>query len=1114
MTKAPAHAPISPVGDGGLGEILTGGIGMHCPACNTENRTGRRFCTACGGPLPAACPACGFENTPEDRFCGGCGRDLKAGAARPAATERPETPPAGEIRPVTIMFVDISGYTALSAGLDPEDTHRLLAQFFETVDDIVVRFGGRIDKHIGDSVMALFGAPIAHGNDPERAVLAAAAIHAAMPALSARTHRPLKVHIGIATGEVVASGLGSASHTAYTVIGDAVNLAARLMEQAGPEETLISAAVHQAAGPALAEGGIRAEPRGTIAFKGIVAPIETFRLTGGKTETSRKAEAAAKAPPRPMVGRRSELAQLTALIRSARETASGGAIVLRGEPGIGKSRLADGFLGLAAQQGFRTVKALVLDFGTARERSVERVLARALLEALSGDMTDAEAMLDAADIPLADRPYLRDLLDLPQPEASRATYEAMNHAARNRGKSEVLARLAARAAAIQATLLLIEDVHWADPVVLGHLQALAEASGSHPLMLAFTTRVEGDPFDASFRAGLRHGRLSILDLGPLAAEEAETMAHALRTEFDDFARRCIARAEGNPLFLEQLLRGAAGPDRLPQSLQSVVLARLDQLPPRDRQALQAASVLGQSFEIADLAALINQRDYDPAELLRRQLVRPEGGGLLFAHALIRDGAYASLTRERRAALHQAAAALYKERDAPLHAEHLDRAEDPGAARAYLVAAEAEHAAYRVDRALKLAERGLAVAATAEDRVALGLAVGRLGLDIGLAKPARAAFALAAEAETVRERCRGLIGLAAADRMLADIPRAMASLDAAEPIAVALDDPALLAEICYLRGNLHFALGHADECLAEHKRALVAAKRAGAPEWKARARSGLGDAYYMQGRFQSSARQFMRAVEIAKENRLMRIVGVNQAMAGNTAFYSMEIEKAMGMIEDSRQLAVEIGDRFGQMFAHECRAVALSLLGRWSELESATRSALDMARELGARRYVSILLPLLAQVRHFEGRHDEAEAAIREAMTIAEETGPGFCGAIVCGVASLVERDPARRQAAITRGEALLRETGLSHNHIWFRFYAIEWALKRRDWAEVERHIGRLAQYTAAEPLAHVDLMIGRARALMRQARDPDDLVAVRELERLAALATAAGFNLEFKLPPM
>jgi tetratricopeptide (TPR) repeat protein len=479
--------------------------------------------------------------------------------------------------------------------------------------------------------------------------------------------------------------------------------------------------------------------------------------------------------------------------------------------------------------------------------------------------------------------------------------------------------------------------------------------------------------------------------------------------------------------------------------------------------------------------------------------------------LIRDGAYASLTRERRAALHQAAAALFQDRDAALHAEHLDRAEDPAAARAYHAAAEAEAGAYRVDRALRLAERGVEIAKTAADRAMLAMAAGRYALDIGLAKPARAAFALLTEAESQSARCRGLVGLAAADRMLAEIPQAMASLAAAEPIAVALDDPALISEICYLRGNLHFARGEADECLASHQRALAAAERAGLPEWKARARSGIGDAYYMQGRFRSASQAFMQAVELARANNLLRIVWPNQAMAGNTALYSLELDHALAMFDGTRRIAVEIGDRFGEMFAHECLALNLMLARRWAEVEPVVTKGIEMARELGAQRYVAIQLPLLAMVRHFQRRHDEAEAAVREAMTLAEETGPGFCGAIVCGVAALVEREPERQRAALARGEELLRQTGLSHNHIWFRVFAIDWALAHRDWAEVERQIGRLAQYTAAEPLPFVDLLLDRARALMQSARNPDDAVVIARLEALAATAAAAGLQLDFSL---
>jgi hypothetical protein len=254
------------------------------------------------------------------------------------------------------------------------------------------------------------------------------------------------------------------------------------------------------------------------------------------------------------------------------------------------------------------------------------------------------------------------------------------------------------------------------------------------------------------------------------------------------------------------------------------------------------------------------------------------------------------------------------------------------------------------------------------------------------------------------------------------------------------------------------------------------------------------------------------VEIAKANDLLKIVGVNMGMAGNTAFYSMDFERAFALIDESQKIAHEIGDRFGDMFADECRAIARLLLGHWEQMAASAHVALVKARALGARRYESILLPEIAIEHFLAGRHDEAERTVREAMTISEETGTGFCGAIICGVAAKIEREPERRAAAIARGEELLRQTGLSHNHIWFRFYAIDWALENDNWMEVERQITRLAQYTAQEPLPYVDLMIDRARALMRLARDREDRTAQADLERIRATAEQYGINLDLTIP--
>ena len=289
------------------------------------------------------------------------------------------------------------------------------------------------------------------------------------------------------------------------------------------------------------------------------------------------------------------------------------------------------------------------------------------------------------------RVYLDDLLDLPQPVELRALYDAMDSAARVRGTRETVAELVAAASAARPRMLVIEDIHWADGATLDHLATLAETAAKHPALLVMTSRVEGDPLDDTWRSRTGRWPLMTIDLGPLRPQEAEMLAGAYFSAHAALARRCVERAAGNPLFLEQLLRHAeeSAESGVPGSVQSLVQARMDRLDPPDKLALQAASVLGQRFDLDMLGALLEHPGYDAGGLVRHRLVRPHGGGaLLFAHALIRDGVYDSLLRSRRRELHRRAAALFAERDPVLHAEHLDRAEDPRAPRAYLEAARA------------------------------------------------------------------------------------------------------------------------------------------------------------------------------------------------------------------------------------------------------------------------------------------------------------------------------------------------------------------------------------------------------------------------------------------
>ena len=269
--------------------------------------------------------------------------DLDASEKTASRLERKATmrPAEGERRQVTVLFADISGFTKLSSDLGAEATHTLLNHYFGVVDKIIEGYGGSIDKHMGDNVMAVFGAPVAHTDDPERAVRAAFDIHEAVSKLGDSVFGTLRVHIGIASGQVVASGTGSDTHREYTITGDSVNLASRLQNVARAGETCISDAVQRAvAGLAICEA------MDEVAIKGLPRPVRVWRLRGLRSGTAEHERLT-------FVGRRSETGQFAGILAACRETGNGQAAHIRGEAGIGKTRLVEELRRLAEQQGFR-----------------------------------------------------------------------------------------------------------------------------------------------------------------------------------------------------------------------------------------------------------------------------------------------------------------------------------------------------------------------------------------------------------------------------------------------------------------------------------------------------------------------------------------------------------------------------------------------------------------------------------------------------------------------------------------------------------------------------------------------------------------------------------------
>jgi len=1013
--------------------------------------------------------------------------DARANGELSPAQQR-KTGPA-ERRQVTVLFADLTGYTELSKLLDAEEIEGILTEFFEVADAAIVEHGGIIDKHIGDCVMAVFGAPVAHGNDDERAVLAALSIRNLVPMLNKRLGRDIGVHVGIAGGEVLASQVGSARHRAYTVTGESVNLASRLTDHARSGEVLLSSAVYRRL-----QDRLDCEDVGDIDVKGFASPVRAWRLLGTRPT-----------PPdhRAFVGRPGELRQFAAAMATCLELGRGCVIYVRGEAGLGKTRLIEEFQRGARLSGFACHSGLVLDFGVGSGRDAVRAVIRSIVleedaEASVGDVSpdSIRALVDAGQIAADHAIFLYDLLNASPPVELRALCDAMDIGTRSRGVWTTITELVAAAARSKALLIVVEDLHWADDSILARISAVAEATIDCPLLLVLTSRNVDDPVARGWQPP---GTILTIDLAPLHHEEALILARNVFAQMGPLAMSCVERAAGNPLFLEQLLRHAeeyAG-DVVPDTVQSLVQARIDRLKPSDKQALQTASVFGQRFPLAGLRALIEDPHYAPSNLVEHALLRPHGDELLFGHALIRDAVYATLLRARRRALHERAASWFAGRDLGLYAEHLDRAKDPRASQAYLAAAQSEAMRYRYEPALALVERGASLARDQQDRFTLACYRGELLHDTGEVAGARAAHEGALQqAQNDADRCRAWLGIAAVKRVTDDLPGALADIERAEDVATRLSLPGEAARAHFLHGNLLFPQGDVEGCLREHRRSLALAREAGSAELEAAALGGLGDAEYARGRMLSAGAHFGNCIELSRRHGFGRIEVANLPMSAFMRFFSGETRAALVEALAAIEMAAKVGHRRAQAIAHHAAYHSRHSLAEFAAAQANVDAALELARQLKARRFEAEALAFGAELSRVAGRRGEALAAIREALTISAETGMAYFGPIYYGILALIEEDETRRRAALSDGEALLSGNTVSHNHLLFRKDAIETSMLLRDWDGAERHAAALEDFVRPEPLPWTSFIIARARAFATFGKGRRDAPLRGELQRL------------------
>jgi class 3 adenylate cyclase len=626
---------------------------VRCPHCRNEVVEGQRYCGSCGGLLALVCPVCETENPLSNNFCGSCGAELVRTAVVRDVEER---------KVVTVLFADLVGFTSRAEELDPEDVRAILSRYYTRLRADLEAHGGAVEKFIGDAVMAVFGAPVAHGDDPERAVRAALAIRDSLEEMNQEdTRLDLQLRIGVNTGEAIVT-LGSESSSGEGMVaGDVVNTAARLQTAAPQNGILVGQETYRAT-----SRRILYEEVAPLDLKGKQEPVRAWLAVAASSPGVDRPRMA------PLVGRVSELLVLRRIWEETFEANRPRLVTLLGPPGIGKSRLAAEFAAEIEQNGGRILTGRSMSYGTSGTYLAFRHQVKDLAGIFENDPPDlAHQKLDQAVTAVLEADDAE--------EVAEHIALLIGLRAADVGDRQVLffsaRRLVEALARQKPTLLVYEDVQWADSSLLDLVEHIASRVREVPLVMLALARPE--LLDSRPGWGSRLPSYSSIPLEPLGEEDSRELARELlRSHGENNADRLVATAEGNPLFIEELAasvsEGAAAADKLPTSVRAIVSARIDALPATERSLVLDASVVGRIFwrrmleslgweseALSDALDSLEQRD-----LIRRDPTSRVGGDQQFSfkHALIRDVAYATLPRAKRRSRH-AAVARFVEQDA-------------------------------------------------------------------------------------------------------------------------------------------------------------------------------------------------------------------------------------------------------------------------------------------------------------------------------------------------------------------------------------------------------------------------------------------------------------------
>ena len=822
----------------------------------------------------------------------------------------------GERKQVTVLFADLKGSMELLAERDPEEARQLLDPVLERMMEAVHRYEGTVNQVMGDGIMALFGAPLAHEDHAVRAGYAALAMQESVTrygdALQRSQGVPLQIRVGLNSGEVVVRAIGSDLHMDYTAVGQTTHLAARMEQMAKPGSILITTETLR-----LAEGYIRATPLGPVLIKGLDAPVEVFELIGASGIRRRLQATAARGLTR-FVGRDTEFAALVQALEQA-GAGHGQVVAVVGEAGVGKSRLTYEFLHSHHMQGWRVLESASVSYGKAtpyfpvldllRRYAYldERDDARTIRAKVTGQLlTLDEALQDTI-------PPLLALLDA-LPDDS--PFLALDPPQRRQRTLAALKRVLLRESQVQPVLVVFEDLHWLDTETQALLDSLVEGLPTARLLLL-----------ANYRPEYQHGwgnktYYAQLRLDPLPPASADVFLQALLGDDPGLASLkplLVARTAGNPFFLEESVRtlvetgvlvGAPGAYRLAQALpaiqvpatvQAVLAARIDRLPPEEKHLLQTAAVIGTEVPllllqtIAELPEATLHRGLahlQAAEFLYETRLFPEQA-YTFKHALTHEVAYGSLLQERRRILH-ARIVEALERLAP---ERLVE--------------QVEHLAHHALRG-EVWDKALAYCRQAGEK-AMARSAYREAVEC-FEQALSALSHLPEQRHTLEQAIDLRLALRSALHPSGDWRRILALLHEAEVLAEALDDPRRLAQISLFLSVHCRYMGTYDQCIAAAQRALELATTSGDIVLHALANQRLGTASLAQGDYRRAIDCFRQTVVSLDGARRHERFGQPVLPTVNSRAWLAQCHAELGLFAAGRALGDE-GLQIAEAVAH-------------------------------------------------------------------------------------------------------------------------------------------------------------------------------------------------------